>query len=546
MPSNDLQYVSITDFTPGIRNRTMVAENSWAPNKPDQPGVATEEFTYKCVSLPGGGLGPLPKRTYSLTLVNPGDMLGNAAFVAGMYVAGPIVNDSERRHEIWLAYQYRRTTGSLRRLRLHRVRAFDLAATSDTIRDITGVLDTNSIQGATFGTTRSNKATPLLPGIPVVVIGWYEPGGGGQKFVVSYPDTASPTSATAVTTLTTTLAAEVITHQGRIVLLGLTNYSHGPTGGWSTNENIYWTPVNDASGLANAGAASVFVPEAPGGFGTGASLSANELLLVKRSGGGGFTLNGDLDDPTVVNLPKLINTGLENVGVNSPLGFIYGESSGSVWLWTGGDVVTNIAPFMEDAFWQPPNSQVAAGWTAAYIGTRMSWDMLGNQCWGPMGWLFDTDSGGWWRYDDNVDFLPRWVRRGDNRFIYVSPGPVNFGLAEALVYSYDRATPSNIYSWQSQPLWVSVNRAIDVREVVLIAAGAGRVDITLTGQDIVLETHQVTIDSPQPKLYRVPFATQGHSVQVRVVANGTTSVIPAPIIYEIRVGSAERMKAPAR
>lgn len=535
MPPTELKYVNIADFRPGIRNRTMIGENSWNPNSPDSPGVATEEGTYRCVALPGGGLGPLPKRTLTFDVADPGDIAGGDAWVSGMYVAGPIVNDTERRHELWLAVQYENGGGN-RRYRLTRTRLFDAANTEDLIKDLTGAADTDAIQGTTFATTRANRSTPTEPGIPVVVIAWYEPGGGGEKFVSSFPDDVAP-SGTAEFDITTDIAAEVVTHQGRIVLLSMTDYDHGPTGGWSTNEDLYWTVVNDPSAFSSD-IASVFVPESPGGFATAASLSANEILFIKRSGGGGFTLNGDLDDPTVVNLPKLVNGGIENIGVNTPIGFLYGESSGLVWLWTGGDAVENVAPYMEDAFWQPANSEGGK----SYIGPRMSWDCLGNQVWGPNGWLLDTDTGGWWRYDDLLTYTPRWVRRGDNRFIYVSPGYFDAGAGEPACYSYDRATPAFSYSWRSQPLPVSINRVLDVREILLLAAGEGEATVTLTGLDAATQVETITLTSDQPKLYRVNTSIQAHNVQVQVEMEAPTTEDPAPILYEIRVGHQERMK----
>jgi hypothetical protein len=539
VPPTELQYISISDFRAGIRNRTMVGENSWSPQAPDIPGIATEEGTYRCIALPGGGLGPLPKRTWSLAPSNPGDVLNGDAWVSGMYIAGPIVNNTERRHELWLGVQYEKTATFERRYRLTRTRLFDAAATVDLVKDLTGAADNDSIQGTTFATTRSNRISPLDPGVPVVVIAWYEPGGGGEMFVSEFPDDDDPT-VVGVFDISLSIAAEVITHQGRIVLLGLTDYDHGPTGGWSTNENLYWTVVNDPSTFSSA-VASVFVPESPGGFATGASLSANELLLIKRSGGGGLTLNGDLDDPTVVNHPMIVNAGIENVGVNSPIGFIYGESSGLVWVWSGGDVVENLAPHMEDAFWQPANTDTGK----AYIGTRMSWDCLGDQVWGPNGWLFDTSQGGWWRYDDLVDFTPRWVRRGDNRFIYVSPGFFDIGLAEAAVYSYDRATPADNYSWRSQPIPASVNRVLDVREIVLVASGAGTCTLTVTGLDTATQVETVELTGAQPRMYRIPTHMQAHNVQVQVVMDGETTSDPAPVLYELRIGHQQRMKVGA-
>ena len=59
------QWITIADFSPGIQQKVMTP--GIVQPSPGGQGAASILNTYRCISLPGGGLGPLPKRYESFT-----------------------------------------------------------------------------------------------------------------------------------------------------------------------------------------------------------------------------------------------------------------------------------------------------------------------------------------------------------------------------------------------------------------------------------------------------------------------------------------------
>src|SRR4051794_33970522 len=79
----------LNDFSPGIIQRTGVQT---ATTSPASMGAAQVTNTYRCIALPGGGLGPLPRRVTDrfvndLGAANPPAV----AIVQAMRIMGPMV-----------------------------------------------------------------------------------------------------------------------------------------------------------------------------------------------------------------------------------------------------------------------------------------------------------------------------------------------------------------------------------------------------------------------------------------------------------------------
>lgn len=495
-----------------------------SPN--EQLGAATEANTYRCIALPGGGLGPLPRQTGTYeraTDLEASEPDGNGYCVTGFTTVGVLSGDAGSRERIF-AYEY--VIGGVRKYKAEVYQEYDAGAGLVALKTITSADPSGALayKSTTFGRTRSNRTDPFDSGPPIVVFAWYAPGGGFEKFVSAYPDPDAP-AVNGVYNISTTLPADILVHQGRVVLLSLVAWDHGPDATWSTNEDMYWTAVNDVSDLSVIPA--VFVPENPTGYGSWCSMSANELLLIKNAGGG-LTLNGDIDDPTVVNLPNVVPTGFMGcIGTSSPIGFIYGSWQAGVWVWNGGDVSQKISNQLEDDVFTVPNADEILGQKAQFEVWH-DWVLTSNN------WLFDTNNGGWWRLDDPDDVRLQWFSTDDlgeellaTSLFFTNANPVHG-------YAYNRSAPARSYSWQSQPLWPSIGRDVDVREVTLVAHGTGTIDVTLTAYDGTPETHQVTVASNTPEMFRIAFHTRGKNIQLRLeVGDGAN---PAPIIYLVDIG----------
>src|SRR3954470_10605007 len=113
MPAEDLRWYTLSDFSPGIRHKLgLVGQGSAQCPVPSQghpshalTGIAAQQGTYRCIALPTGGLGPLPRRVYSYSRDHWfADRIG-PTYVSGFHVAGPVIKDTQYACELWIAYE---------------------------------------------------------------------------------------------------------------------------------------------------------------------------------------------------------------------------------------------------------------------------------------------------------------------------------------------------------------------------------------------------------------------------------------------------------
>lgn len=542
MAAPDLEYVNFRDFSAGIRQRL---ENQGSANSPAwQPGVATIENTYRCIALRGGGLGPLPRRTYSTGVTNfeaSTPDLSGAYYVVGFYVAGTMnpATGSVRPHEFHICTEYRVTDGTARRrFKWERLPVFSPGAPLELLKSMDMADDTvDQYVSASFVTTRSNRTNENNPGVPVVAMAWYETTGGGQNFFGTFPDETNPSVTGTWTSSHGISAAPIVGHQGRIIMFQTSDYGHGAIGAWNTNENLWWSKVNNLGTLvqvAESLPASVFSWENPDGYTAMASMSAGELFLVKR-GQGALTVNGDLNSPTVINLPNVPGGRFPVNPCHTPLGVLYAGVDG-MYIWSGGDTATNVSSHLEPDVFETTDG-------APILGFGQSWCYDGAWAWGPENWLFDPQSQGWWRYEDPSLLTIRHARHHGGRFTYGNIAEYTNATNSEVIYGWDKALPALTYSWQSQPLWVSLDRHINVRQLILTAHGSGTITITLTGLGGATTSRQFTVSSNYPTTQRANVSLYGHAIKVRIEADGGAQ--PAPIVYQLQVGYDTRMRVAA-
>lgn len=541
MPRDDLQRLRIDDFSPGIRSRAFGTGHSYVPDK--QLGVASPNATWRCIALPNGGLGPLPRRDFSLAHGTLPDTLANVAngfFIQGFYVAGHVnafgATASGRPNELFFGIEWINSSTSRRNWVCKKYNAQVNPGTWITVDDKLNVniLPTlNEYVNTKFVTTRANRTTPTSPGIPVIVYAWYPPGPGGSSYIIGqYPNDTTPTTDAAVDLSTTIPASMLIAHQGRLIYAEQVNYSHGTVGQWLSNENLYWTVVNDTDTLSSA-TASVFSPENPSGYTAGHTMSANELFLVKADGGA-LSINGDIDDPTVVNLPS-VATAIRSIGAVTPLGFVYPGADGRVYAWAGGDKSQPISPHMEDFFFRPPVQP-------PFLDVDFIFDMWGNDyLLAPNLYIMDVHNAGWWRLDNPADLPGDWwaAQSLGPRAYYCQS---NFTTVDELIvvgwtatnnYHFGEAAQS--YSWESQPLWPTVGRIVECREIILTAIGSGTVTVTVTGRGGETDNAAFTLTSTTyPVEMKKSIKCRGSGLVVKIVA--TTSEPAAPTVFAVDIG----------
>lgn len=543
MSSAQLEWLSIKDFSPGIYD-------SADPNNP--LGSATRRNTYRCVVTENGSLTPGPRRTQdAYTDDDPGVAPASPYFVGGLFVADPIfdgttpVGEDQNNSEIFVGYEWFEPNDDRRRM-IRRYKRHAAVPSWETIKDSTvnvpGLYDANYRPArCCFQSSRSNSTTPTDAGLPVIIICY-------DGILDGFPDDTAPG-----TTGTVALPQPgpafpqpniVVTHQNRVVIFPLTLNPFGTGEVYATNEGIYWTATNDYTTNAAADFSNViFGAENPTGYQTGASLSANEMLLIK-SKGGALMLRGDLDNVTSVNLPYVQSAGFSmNWGVATKIGYAYCVDNLGMFVWNGGDTSEDISLQLAKNFWRP-GDQV----TDNYFRTPTTCTKYGQYIVTPNNWLYDMDKGGWWRID-NANERQYYHMDSDwsGRWLYGSRHLWNDGETGEVFYEFDNSLGEVDWSWQSHPIPSTMERVVEAREMILVLKGEGIVTATITGRDGDSDTAEFRVSSDFPVSIRQPIKVVGNNLQVRLVAEatdafGTPGPDGAPTVHEVRLGIQERQR----
>lgn len=510
-----LKHITIQDWTPGIADNVGF---QWPP------GQAQRTNTYRCRASRSGALIPGPKQDYtrSGTDFNGANPTASGKYYcAGIYTPGPLIPsgggaaDAQGRfHEFWIATEYAMLTPTKER-RLQRIRQFEAAPTTDLIvtQSLASAADPTSAWGCTFAQTRANSAAATTPGIPVLAIGWGSNAAGGSV-VYEYPDDTTPTLNPPF--LVSSSPAMITTHQGRFVLRIITAYSRGVGGAWSTTEDLRWAPVNNPHGALSV--LQAFYPENTDGYSLMASMSANELFMLKESGG--VVAVGDLDSPFITNLPMVPGnaSGLGCPGIRAPVGFMYPTQTG-LWLWQHGDGAQHMSPNLLGTFWQ-------TGVDEAFLANAYTWCSVSNFVFLSNNFYYDTDTGGFWRLEDPAVMQFRWMANFRN-FIYGARASYTHDDL-TLIRGYNILSNATSYSFQSFPLMETLDTLVEVREVTLRVKGIGTVAITLTNQNGQTFAKTFTFaDASFPHLQQsnvgrgINGSFQGDNITYRIESTGT-------------------------
>lgn len=520
---SELPPIVFSDFTPGIA---------------DLPGVsypatqATRENTYRCIANPSGSLTPAPRQDYTLA-GNDFDAADpqNGYFCSGIYVSSPILPgsgsaDAEgRAHELWIATEWDTSAaGNTKKRRLERYRQFESAPTRETIytNDDATSLGIGTATACVFAQTRANHAAPTTVGIPVLAISWYADK-AANSINYEYPDDTTPTLNTPYAVHTS--QALVVTHQGRFVYRFISAYDHGVNGKYATTEDLKWSNPNDPQAALTV--LQTFYPEQADGYALMASMSANELFCLKEQGA--LVLVGDLNLPTVTNLPMVEGSGFmpQGSGLRTPLGFLYAGRSG-LRSWTHGDTSELISPAMDHRF-HTIETEVEL-----YGGQSYSWYYVGGLCFLGNNFIYDTRTKSFWRLEDEDDIRLRWMT-GARKWVYGAKSTFSHEDT-SLIRGWNLDDGATSFSWQSHPIWESVDRVVAVDEIELIAQGHGRVKLSLT--DIKGNTRYELfdlVDTGFPERFRSSFAIHGKYLQLRIEADSGDDTHDAPTIYGVTI-----------
>lgn len=551
-------WAAITDFRPGVHKNL-------SPSYP--PGTAQESGTYRCYALPSGALAPLPiTQTDTFTIPEPvdPDTLACEEFrIIGLHTSGPnywptnrVYGTDQNNTEIFAAVEY--WVGNDQTLAVYRYRRhYSTSPTWDLIwsETVTGTYDpTVRPAGFHFGTGRSHNANPDQSG-PTVIC-W-----AGAGYAQMFPDDTTPdTDSTHYlpgdkedpNNIDDFASPDILCmHQGRVVLFPLQVLAFGNDSLYTHNESMYFTSFNDfrtmdpyivqqfgAQGFWNI----TVGPESPVGYGCVASLSANELFLLKRKGGA-YVCMGDVlgigpSSPTTRQLPFVKSPGFAlNNGTLTPQGYAYPVDNGTVWLWAGGDFATNAAPQLAYNFWRPEPVDMSGDVVAwGYQWTQC--DAANNFTLFPNNWMWDTDTNAWWKLTDpDALTIYRWAVDWRYKKAYGAPrGFRGDDSSDPTVIEFDTATPASSFSWQSQPLATSISQSVNVLNMGVVASGAGTVTLTVrTHDDPVGRTRTFQFNTETHPQFQVESCgVRGTHLTFTVESVAGVDNTPAPVIHEIR------------
>lgn len=538
MPSpplaESLTFIQIRDFKPGITDN---------PGSNYPPGAAQRNATYRCIANRNGALVPLPKNQtpFLMPTVTTSSPIG----VDGLYVPpipllpspGTFTPNQFPEHEVFVGIEW--LNAGTHYQNLYRNRRYEVGGGFDVIRstsfaDAAATLTPN---GMSFVTARSERANWRRPGVPVVLALWGY--GFNQNYLIEFPDDQSTNSNTPYTVFNNIgwIPLQICAHQGKIVMQVQSVYGHGVNTITFMGESTAWSSLNDVT-FANwwgqridpdTGATSepaVFIRENPSGLAFYVSMSANELFGVKTSGG--FYVTGDLDAGAfAVSLPMVTGSELLQRPAIVDAGVVYGNRTSGVWVWTHGSNSTLLSPAMIPDFWviSPGGDMDEFGQIAYQFARCDEWILVPNN------WLFDTALGSWWRLEDEAICRIRYFTTLSH-FIYGSESFYTNADNDP-IHEWIREDKALSYSWQSHPLWETIDNLVDIREISLRVLGTGTVKVTATGETSSSFVTFTGINTTVPVLLRQPIRVQDANVAIRIESSGPTT---APTVYECNVG----------
>lgn len=548
MANPAVEWYSINDFTPGIHERLSPTY---------KPGTAQRRNTYRCHALEGGALAPLPmKWKQDIRMappVDPGTILCEEFRIIGAHIIEPaywsdtIYGLDQNNSVLILAVEYHTAAGrtySVYRYDRHRQNPTWTLMWSDTVA--VGY-NSNARPGhLNFLTGRSNKTDYEAYDGPTVCV-WV-----GDGYAQMYPDDLAPLTngtrylpgdrADPANTDDLVSPDQCVIHQGRLVIWPLVTKAFGPNTLTTHNESLYWTEPNNFRDKdpISTWYNTAYGEDYPIGYEVIASLSSQELIMIKRRGGA-ILVQGDLGGalnalPKARALPFVRSTGYSMCnGTMSPNGYTYPVDGGGVWLWQGGDFSEHLTKHLEPDFWRPEakdrnGDDVPWGYQHVECDNANAWVYYPNN------WVWDTDINSWWR-TDNVDHVTayRWVTDWRGRKAYAVPRGFR-DASDPVIHEYDLTEQCASYSWQSQPIATTLDSTVTLMDVAVAAKGDGRIDITVSSaQDPIGHTKTFYPTAGDfASVERRTFGVRGTHLTIRAQAYSDDGESPAPTIGEIR------------
>ncbi len=406
------------------------------------------------------------------------------------------------------------------------------------IVSIVGNTLTMSNEATGSGTATIGDSSVVQPGNPTIAFSSGVDQVVGETNLYMYPDPGNPGSYTPLDLISgpagsqSSYAGQVVAHQNRVLCFASSIYTWPGGTQFFTNENINFTdpPNSTIFGFQM----TVLVAEEPYGYGAAGSISAGELFIVKRRGGG-VVVTGDIFSPNVTYLAGVQGTGgIYGRADSGMAGFIYCSLANGAWLWNGGNVAQKISNKLDDNFFLPTVFDLTLTNSYAYF---VQCD--GDQVYFSNNWQYDTVSGSWWIYyptaaQGGTDLY--YMNPVTGRYLYAAP--LSFANAGNFLFKFDTQTPAQTYQWTSLPLKLaSRDRVLDIEEIAIHASCTTphcALTVSILDKGSVVWTQAQTGNiSPGPDILKFHVGAFGLTEpQIRVYAHNSVAGDMA-VIHEI-------------
>lgn len=516
LPLTPENVLILNDFSPGVFSAGAL------PSSAVPPGAAQETNTYGCISLPGGGLGPLPVReTVASTSFGHASMGGATNAVAISGIGSTFEFDS---HVLFCVpsvskYYMTRLNPATNQLELVAFKPTGAAAA-------VSYAEMLSYSNFPYGTDLNYGLSPVTNKASHILLGR-----------LTIPDAAATGGHATYFEFDSVGAEFQAQYPARVVgeAFGFGQRNNAISGVPDQTKLLYTAPASLPNPLVGQLSLLGFL-----GGETYGVVSTGELLIVSK-GRGALRISGSLEYPTITELPAVVSTGLQSMrAVPTSLGLLYAVDQRGVFVWNGSNISEFVSPQLRyDFFNRATPTHDESGGQSIQAAAWRGWAVF------PNGFLFNPDTKSWWIMEDLAGTVEvvYWTNN-DGKLYGIRDTVAHTNAQISPLVSYG-STKRTSYSWQSHPIPVAPHgrlvRVNDIEIRVIPSAGETQtVTVTLTNSEgtTVTETFTFLALSTQTIRLRRTTSCLGFDVIVRVQASSGSSN-PAPVVDSVSLSWVE-------
>lgn len=504
MPVNThLRVVEITDFSPGLWENA-----AWL-----MPANAWQEMT-DCYPQPGGGLRAFFKGT-DLSVSGIANI--SKERVIGLHARGGVplrsgaAGDGVDRYLATYLFDSAAASGSRARPRLYRMDGSNGETTWTQIYDTSGTTefafaanDNNAPQKASFRFFRLNSGSPNDKYVLMVL---RYVGSDSGLWRLNYNDLSSAQKAIKLTTTTAGSvdgAGAIATAQARVLVAA----SNSERIAWSNPGTVTFSAANYLDIEPNQDLPVILAlhPQAPSD------------LIVMKEGAPWIVVQGDITDPTVVQMGEGVHpggSGIQDFG-RTPEGITFIATDGYIYL-TDGHTFRNI-------------SQQLAGFNqSGQVVSPGDTNFINEFLFVPGGYVYHLPTQSWFKQTQLTGLF-----HNVERYTRTIWGPIGSGPGFTLKTLSPWPDTARLSTWSAKtaPLRSEDGRQLEIREVELVVESYdsnAQISVTVGGTTVTK-----TLASAGRQDVSFLFKARGEVLDIRIVSTAGSSSNEAPSLEALR------------